>query len=197
MKKYNQLRTLITIFALGLILIHFIWPNIKIDSITLGLIVVALLPWLSTLVESLKLPGGWEITFREVEKVGNKILENNPPVEAKLQDVSAYLVIATEDPNLALVGLRIEIEKRLRKLARNLNFDSADTRSLTHLSSRLGNYGILDEPTISGLQSIVEWGNKAAHGASADKKIADWAIKEGQNILAVLDSKLRETVAKE
>lgn len=41
---------------------------VKLDAIGLGLVALAVLPWLSPIVESAKLPGGWEVKFREVER---------------------------------------------------------------------------------------------------------------------------------
>jgi len=49
------------------IVVRIIWPKLQIDAITIGLLAVAFLPWLSTLIESAKLPGGYEITFRRIE----------------------------------------------------------------------------------------------------------------------------------
>jgi len=45
MAKKNYIRIFISVIALFLIAIHFIWPSIKIDIVTLGLLIVALLPW--------------------------------------------------------------------------------------------------------------------------------------------------------
>lgn len=41
---------------------------LKFDAVGLGLIVVALAPWLAAFVQSAKLPGGWEFQFREVKE---------------------------------------------------------------------------------------------------------------------------------
>ncbi|HEY6727042.1 MAG TPA: hypothetical protein VI197_23575 [Polyangiaceae bacterium] len=41
---------------------------VKLDAIGLGLVALAVLPWLSPIVESAKLPGGWEVKFRQVER---------------------------------------------------------------------------------------------------------------------------------
>ena len=53
--------------ALAIASAHLIQPALKIDAITLGLLVIAILPWLPRLLESAKLPGGWEVTFRRLE----------------------------------------------------------------------------------------------------------------------------------
>lgn len=48
----------------------------NIDAVTLGLLVVAVLPWFSDLLQSAKLPGGWEVNFREI-KNKQDFIENN------------------------------------------------------------------------------------------------------------------------
>ena len=57
----------ISLVALVLILLHMGWSEIRIDSITIGLLVLGLLPWLAVLLESAELPGGWKVRFRELQ----------------------------------------------------------------------------------------------------------------------------------
>src|SRR5215469_5628533 len=64
-------RWLIPFVAFGFIIVHMIWPRLVIDAITLGLLVIMILPWLPTLIESAVFPGGWELTFRKIEKEQN------------------------------------------------------------------------------------------------------------------------------
>ena len=61
-------------------MVHMIWPGLVIDAITLGLLVIAILPWLSTLIERATLPGGWGVNFRidavqEEQKIQRNQLE--------------------------------------------------------------------------------------------------------------------------
>src|ERR1035438_2488585 len=86
MKWSNQnlspawLKLLLSIVAIGCIAARIIWPTLKIDSVTLGLIVLALLPWFSEIIESLKLPGGWEVKFKDLKEAGEKVAQNLSPV---------------------------------------------------------------------------------------------------------------------
>ena len=54
----SWLKFLVSLIAIGAIVVRLIWPDIKIDAITLGLIVLALLPWFSEIIETLK-TSGW------------------------------------------------------------------------------------------------------------------------------------------
>lgn len=65
--KLPWLKLLIPLIASVFIVVRIIWPGLQIDAITLVLLAIALLPWLSILIESAKLPGGYEITFRRIE----------------------------------------------------------------------------------------------------------------------------------
>jgi hypothetical protein len=56
--RLTRLRYTITLCSLLLALAHVIWPSISIDAITLILVVIAVLPWLTPFVKSLELPGG-------------------------------------------------------------------------------------------------------------------------------------------
>jgi hypothetical protein len=67
MRNQFWLKVIISLGAFVFVLIHLLWPTLSIDAITLGLLVVVALPWLSTLIESAELPGGWKIRFRAVE----------------------------------------------------------------------------------------------------------------------------------
>lgn len=60
-------KTVLTSVAVVLGVVHVVWPHLKIDLITLGLLVVALIPWLDGLFKSVQTPfGGFE--FRDMER---------------------------------------------------------------------------------------------------------------------------------
>jgi hypothetical protein len=58
----------ISVLAIAAAIGHVIWPDAKIDSATVLLLVVALVPWLGTLIESLELPGGLKLKYRSLEE---------------------------------------------------------------------------------------------------------------------------------
>lgn len=118
------LRYFITVLALIGIGVHLLWPSLAIDGITLALLVVSIIPWLAPLFKSLELPGGWKIEFQDLQKATAKaedagLLGNE--VKDLDKDLFSFQTVANTDPNLALAGLRIEIEKRLVKLAESRN----------------------------------------------------------------------------
>ncbi|MFG1820839.1 hypothetical protein ACGFIF_44285 [Kribbella sp. NPDC049174] len=58
----------ISILAVSFAIAHLAWPNLRIDSITIVLLIVALLPWLGQLFESLDIFGVGKVEFREFRR---------------------------------------------------------------------------------------------------------------------------------
>ena len=52
-------RIAISVAAASLLILRLVLPNLKIDAVTLGLLAAAILPWLTKLIRSAELPGGW------------------------------------------------------------------------------------------------------------------------------------------
>lgn len=186
------LRYLITIFAIVGIAVHILWPNLAIDAITLTLLVVSIIPWLAPLFKSLELPGGWKIEFQDLQKAKVKAGDAgllDTETQSLDGDQFSFQTIANTDPNLALAGLRIEIEKRLVKLAesRNLVVGRAGLgKLLKDLNSRQLING-QERDVLSDLTSLL---NSAVHGAEVDQRAAEWAMDIGPQILATLDRRI-------
>src|SRR5262245_40373902 len=105
---------IISLVALLLAVVHLVLPTLAIDPTTVLLLAVAILPWLRPVLQSVELPGGLKLNFKETEEEAERIgLLAPAPKEAE----PTYIAIAKEDPTLALAGLRIEIERRLRRIA--------------------------------------------------------------------------------
>lgn len=60
------IRILVPAAAISLLISHIIWPELGIDYVSVILIIVAIVPWLPTLLESAKLPGDVELKFRQI-----------------------------------------------------------------------------------------------------------------------------------
>ena len=56
------------------------------DAVSVGLLAVAVLPWFSQLLASAKLPGGWELIFREIkdhqDRQGDLLLRQQAQIQA-------------------------------------------------------------------------------------------------------------------
>ena len=176
MKQY-----LISIIALALIIVHLFFPELKIDNITLVLLILGFLPFFFPYLKSLELPGGFKITLKDAKKIIAKITPGdipNPNVQAEVAPIVSSLdylrEIAATDPNLALVGFRIEIEKRVRKMAAENKLDSKD--SLKQTIKELEASSRIAPGTASGLLELVSLANHAAHGVKVSPDAINWVL---------------------
>ncbi len=183
------LKCAISITALGVIVLREYCPSL-LDSIDLMLIAIAILPWLSSLIHRLELPGGFKIELRHVQDAGAKITGQATGTHAPEAPALPFLGTAEADPNLVLVGLRIELERRLRKLARYASIDHQ--KPLMRLLRGIQKEGVLPLPVVAGIQELVTFGNRAAHGATVDPATVSWATDVGPQVLKVLDDRLAE-----
>jgi hypothetical protein len=194
--------------ATALIIAHGFFPSFALDVVTIVLLGVAVLPWVTRTVESVELPGGVKISLRDVEKAENKIETSvqtpSHQVEPSQDQATEAMVqgpfqlgtvmrpVKSVDPNLSLVGLRIEIEKRLRLLS---NSDQEDQQPLTRLIRALQQEGVLDINIATGLNELIRLGNSAAHGAVVEPDVAAWANTRGDDILRRLDAAIARRAA--
>lgn len=185
-------QVVITCTSLLLVIAHLSFPNLRIDATTLVLFAAAAIPWLLPLFKSVELPGGLKLEFQELQAAEQRAEEagllDEPPDPAPIHEYS-FQIVADEDPNLTLAGLRIEIERRLGYLAESADKGSAKM-SINRLLRLLGDRQILTPQQRSVLSDMVGLLNSAAHGASADRQSAEWALKVGPRLLATLDKRI-------
>ena len=73
--KHKPLWYLVFVGALLVAGARIYWPDVKIDGVTLGLLAIALLPWLQPLLKSIELPGGLKVEMQDYEQS----ISNTPP----------------------------------------------------------------------------------------------------------------------
>lgn len=151
--------------ALVLLVLHVLFPNLGIDATATGLLILAALPWLLPFVKTFELPGGTKIEVREVKAATNKItvygvqIESAPSQAPALppppdDPISVLKEVARSDANLVLVGFRIEIERRLRRLAAQLGID-VEGRSALAIMRELRRAGLLPPNVAGGLEELI------------------------------------------
>jgi hypothetical protein len=130
-------------------------PTAKIDATTLILIAASILPWILQYLKGFEIPGVVKIDLRDAKTAtdkitqtvitpgtGNLITSGHPPVvrgRTTGDFVSGLRAVYEHDPNLALVGFRIEVEKRIRELARVHGLAMNERDSLQRLIQALTN----------------------------------------------------------
>jgi hypothetical protein len=183
----------ISIVALTLMILHILFPAIQIDAIALMLFALAISPWLIGIFRSLELPGGIKIEFKEeFKKIEDRAeqagLLRSQKKGKKVEFTFQYLT--DDDPRLALAGLRIEIEQRLRRLAIE-NRIPVQGRGVKTLLGELSKKGLLDAEEISVIDDLVALLNGAIHAEDIDAGYARWAFEMGPRLLGSLDFKFK------
>ena len=182
---------LITAASLILAVAHAAFPKITFDAVTVSLVIIAVLPWLGAVFRKIELPGGVKIEYQELvhakQEAENAGLLARPDAAAERP---AFLAVAESDPNLALVGLRIEIEKRLRTVAEARGID-ASRQSIGPLLRRLSAEDVLSQQESSVLADMIGLLNNAAHGALVDPRAGMWALDIAPQLLVRLEQLAR------
>src|SRR5690606_33201444 len=104
------------------------------------------------------------------------------------QPVYSFQLVADEDPNLALAGLRIEIERRLSQIAEAKGLATRNA-SVGKLIRELSDQGALRQEERAVLMDMIGLLNSAVHGADVDRRAADWAMKVGPRVLEALEQR--------
>lgn len=188
----NFIKFLILSVGLGLIGIDLFWKVSPIDTTTVLLLLVAFSPWLLPLLKSIELPGGIKLEVKDFEDAEQRADEAGLLEDAAdYQDSQefSFQIVAREDPNLALAGLRIEIEKRLYDLAKAAKIGRV-RRGVGHLLEQLREEELLDKMQSSVLADLVRLLNSAAHGADVDDQAAKIALEVGPRLLGSLDRRI-------
>jgi len=194
--KRTFIQLSITTGALLIAAAHLIWPVLNIDGFILGLIIIAIVPWVAPLFKSLELPGGLKFEFQDLQKVSKEAKESGlltDEVQLQKEQDYSFVSVANVDPNLALAGLRIEIEKRLRNLASENKIETS-RKGIRALINELSENQLLTTKERSTLEDMITTLNAAAHGENFDLRVADWVIQDGPRILASLDGKIQKWV---
>ena len=105
-----------------------------------------------------------------------------------------YAVLLEAYPRLAVLDLRIDIEKRLRELA-NRNGISDKKASATTLTRELAKRGVLTDPESVALLGILASLNSVVHGADISKANAEQVLEVGKRLIDSLDERSRSIEA--
>jgi len=188
MKRYIP-HIVISVVALLAAIAHIFLPDVKIDAITLALLLMAVLPWLGFIFKSVELPGGLKVEYPALEKASEDAAKVGLLSAPQKREESPYLAIAEQDPNLALAGLRIEIERRLREIAKRRGLEG-ERLGVGQLLQLLRTHSAISPQEDSVLNDLIHLLNRAVHGAEVDSRAAQWAIDVGPRLLSTLDERI-------
>ena len=171
---------LISIFFIILASLHIFVDSVTIDIIVITLIVLASLPWALPYLKSFELPGGVKIELKDVKIAVEKVSGGDGEPSVETSDYDYLKIISAHDPSLALVAIRIEIEKAVRSTSDN---NKERPIPLSRAIHQLVSNGTITQRIASGLTEFIRLGNQAAHGVEVDAQAADYVIENAANIL--------------
>ena len=194
MKKITIIKILSTSVAVILSIIHMYYPSIRVDSITLGLLVVTVLPWLTPIFKSVELPGGMKFELQEFKEIEEKA-DKAGLIGKDVRDLNTveytYQLVAKDDPKLALAGLRIELEDKLRKIAYKSGI-AANHKGLGQILKALSAYELITMDEHAVLSDMVGILNSAVHSEEDkyDFRNVSWALDVGTKVLNSLNKRI-------
>ncbi len=78
----------VTTGAVALAIAHLAFPDLKVDGVTVALLVVSLVPWLGPIFKSIELPGGWKLEFQQFkQQVASRLEQAGERVESLAERV--------------------------------------------------------------------------------------------------------------
>jgi hypothetical protein len=166
----------------------------SLSAVALGLIVVALSPWLIKFMKTLELPGGIKMEFRDqLERITERAKEAGllDEVEPLAEKRTAYEAIYNDDPTLALASLRIELERRIRDLGKLAGVEQRRGPVVQNVKL-LRDTGALHADEAGAIEDLMPLLNKAVHSEEYSREAAGWAMQVGPELLAALDRKIAE-----
>ena len=115
MVEEKVLRVGVTTLALAAAAVHILWPEIKIDAITLGLLIIACLPWLAPLIKSIEIPGVGKLELQEIKR---QTEEARGAAQSASQKAEFALAGTQARTDLLSVPLKASPESQLEELSK-------------------------------------------------------------------------------
>jgi len=200
MHRKTLVASALSVLALSAAVVRAAFPDLKIDTTTALFLALAVVPWLGEFLRSLELPGGVKIEYQDARLVqagvvaaglstSNSGASGTITSEDKNSERErSYTELIDRDPNLALAGLRIEIERALVDLGKRRGVH-ADRRSTLWIIKELISDGVLDSKAYLAIADLIHLLNKAVHGAEITPNAARIAMESGTQVLASIRSR--------
>jgi hypothetical protein len=183
-------RAFVTVGALVIAVVHAIWPSLTIDTVTIALVVIAILPWLAPMLKSVEIAGN-KFEFREeLDKVTSQMQDANLlPQNSSTPPPSSTTasIMAPYDPILELSNLRREIETRLVKIAESRGMETY-RYGPNQLTRNLTEKGVFTPKESFALQDFITVINRVIRNKlEIDPADAKYAVDAGAKFLPWLD----------
>lgn len=192
-----KFKLITSILFIGLFVLRIFKPELNIDSMSVMLIILALVPWFIQYIKTLEINGLGKvelITEYQKQIIEKKAAEAGLSTGEKKHEIkNEYLFynLRYEDPKLALAGLRIELENTLIELAQKNNLD-VQRSGLNKITRVLLANNIITRDENALIYDIIDVLNRAVHSQLGvyNSKTFDWVFDIGLKLLNSLDKRL-------
>src|SRR5262245_58438658 len=96
------------------------WPGVTIDGVTLGLLGLAVIPWLAPIIKSIELPGIGKIELQEVKAQVEELRGQTASASRKAETALASKAMSL--PSVAHVAEEAPPEQRFQALAAKYDY---------------------------------------------------------------------------
>ena len=178
----HRAKLALSLFCVLIAFFDTFWKSIS--PIAAGALALAVMPWVIQLVERISAPGGFEVVFAKAER---QLLESEADPDAA--DIDAFKYFESNDPNLAIAMLRVQIERRLRQIAEDIMLEPdprGRPRTLRSLTDALGERGAITKEAVVLLHDLMPVMNEAVHGVEVGSRGTEFALTYGPRILSLL-----------
>ena len=188
-----------SILFIGIFLLRILKPELNIDSISVMLIVLALVPWFIQYIKSLEINGLGKVELitedqkQAIQKNADEAGILTGTKENEISNNYTFYNLRYEDPKLALAGLRIELESTLIKLVEKNSLDG-QRFGLNKMTNILSKNNIITSGESSLIHDISGVLNRAVHSQLGEynSETFDWVFDLGLKLLDSLGKKLSD-----
>jgi hypothetical protein len=140
MKNNLPLKIVVSVMGLLAAIVHVSRPDLRIDSVTIILLVIAVIPWAQPLIKSIELLG----VKLELQQLQEKVAEAKGAAESATRQVGLALAVSGNEPQPAVLLDSQAIENEIKQLADEYNHirdslpsGNARTRAMTNVVSKM------------------------------------------------------------
>ena len=202
----NRMKWGFSIICVILIIIHGMLPQITIDSTTLGLLLLLIIPHMIHLLKKVGVTGVGEIEMREFKENVETLKENvkDSPIdvkkplkieEGKVTKVGKQIVMTSSiddfytvrDPIVSVGAFRTDLERKIREYGSYYNIDEKNFRQVLDL---LVSYGGLSKDEMNIIQQLYNIASKAIHLGELDIDAIQFVVSTGKEVIKMLENRI-------
>ena len=148
--NHTGLKILVSVIAVLVLVVRFVCPNLIIDSITVGLILLALIPWLAPIIKSIEIFGIGKVELQdlknEVEKLKGAVESAEQKAEYAAADVpeknTSKTIMSAQDSLKELANKYIATRKNLRASPERTAVMTKIFKEMVQISSQINSLDV-------------------------------------------------------